>query len=291
MQDLRKVVAATDFSETSEWAALRAGMIAARHGVEGNLLHVIEPGLIEFLRSYSDEPPLLEKVREQAIALLQSLSERVARETQGRLQPTFREGRVLDEVLAASGDGALLVLGSRGLRGIHDYFLGSTARNLLYRQSGPVLVVKGPAREEYRNVLVATDFSSHSAAALQRAHRLFPDARLQAVHVVADMVDNRMSYAGVDESVLAEYRDKAKARAKMDLMDFLVKCGVNDAVSDTKVLSGNPVSALTSLASDNEADLVVVGKQGRSGLGDMVMGGVTQHLLQSDGFDVLVECL
>jgi len=57
--------------------------------------------------------------------------------------------RLLEEKVRELGDGALVVMGSHGRRGISRLLWGSKAEEVLRDCPCPVLVVKAPARKEY----------------------------------------------------------------------------------------------------------------------------------------------
>jgi len=284
------VIAASDLSDMSERVATRAARVARQIGVGGQLLHVIDANVLDAVRHWIGGAEALEKLRGQAAAVLQAQSERVAVHTGQALAPQVLEGNVLDNLLESTPEDALLVLGAKGLSALHDMMLGNTARHALYRRQGPVLVVKTEAVHDYQRVLVATDFSAHALRAVQRAQQLFPDSQLEVVHVISDLLENRMSYASVDEALIHEYQHKSRSRAEQDMLRFVNDAGIDMDRVSTRVEAGDPGRVLPALVQKLGADLIVTGKQGRTALGDRLLGSVSQHLLQESAVDVLVEC-
>jgi nucleotide-binding universal stress UspA family protein len=284
------VIAASDLSDMSERVATRAARVAGQIGVDGQLLHVIEANVLDAVRHWIGGADALEKLRGQAAAVLQAQSERVAAHTGKVLAPQVLEGNVLDSLLESTPEDALLVLGAKGQSALHDLMLGNTARHALYRRQGPVLVVKAEAGLDYQRIMVATDFSAHALRAVQRAKELFPDIQMEVVHVISNLLENRMSYTSVDEALIHEYQQKARSRAEQDMQQFINDTGIDTARVTTRVEAGDPGRVLPALVQKLGVDLIVTGKQGRTALGDRLLGSVSQHLLQESAVDVLVEC-
>jgi len=285
-----EVVAASDLSESSEQVVIRAARIAGQLGVQGQLLHVVEASVLDTVRHWIGGAEAVERLRVQAAAALQAQSERVGAVTGQSLRPQVLEGNVLASVLEWTPEDALLVLGAKGQFALRDMVLGNTARHALYGRQGPVLIVKTSAQQDYQRVMVATDFSAHSLRAMHRAQELFPKTELVVVHVIGELLENRMSYASVDEGLVHEYKLKARTRAQQDVQQFINSAGIAADRVSSRVESGDPGQVLPVLAKDLGVDLMVIGKQGRRASTDRLLGSVSQHLLQDCAVDMLVEC-
>jgi nucleotide-binding universal stress UspA family protein len=59
-----------------------------------------------------------------------------------RVRTEVRMGRPLEELLAASTDADVLIVGARGIGAVERLFLGSVAEGAVSRASVPVLVVR-----------------------------------------------------------------------------------------------------------------------------------------------------
>jgi nucleotide-binding universal stress UspA family protein len=97
---------------------------------------------------------------------------------------------------------------------------GTTVEALVRRASVPVLVVKSRPRGAYRNVVVATDFSEGSRAALEAALALLPEARVRLFHayhvhmesLVSDTTAARAAAALWDTETRSLRRRRARTR-------------------------------------------------------------------------------
>lgn len=290
MEPLQAIIAASDFSENARQAALRAALISREQKMPGRLLHVVEPALLDTLRRFAGlSEDRLHTMREQTGQSLKALADDIQQETGNALAPDLLDGQILETLAVYSDASTLVVIGAKGSHIVRDFLVGSTARRLLYKSRGPVLVVKQPARTLYRNILVATDFSDYSLHALQRCHQLFPDSQLHIAHVAGALIDNRMTYAGVADNLLDECRKQSISKAEAEMATFLQDAGIDKSQVNIMLDNGYPPLLLQQMAGQVGAELIVTGKKGQSALGDKLLGGVSQHLLQECSTDLLIQ--
>jgi nucleotide-binding universal stress UspA family protein len=126
---IKRILAATDFSEGSAEALEYAVYLSKTFGAELHLLHVLEPPFPTL------DAALLSTVRKMAerdAEKLKTLSEKVARACPA-VQSSWREGSPASEILKAAEDlsADLIVLGTHGRTGIAHAFLGSVAERVM----------------------------------------------------------------------------------------------------------------------------------------------------------------
>ena len=148
----RRILLATDGSEESELAALRAVDLAERTDSELHVVHVgvvpnfltSDPGTLGYARR------LYEQIEDESRELLRKLSWRV-KVAGGTVAGThLRMGAVDLEIVALAkeiGTG-LIVMGCRGHRGIRRAIEGSTSDAVIRHAPCPVLVVRSPEGAE-----------------------------------------------------------------------------------------------------------------------------------------------
>ena len=90
--------------------------------------------------------------------------------------------------------------------------------------------------------------------------------------------------AAVD--VVSVYRgDEAQGQATLDeIADLAADVGVT---VDTELLSGKPARSIVNYADATGADLIVVGRRGRSGVRERLLGSITERVLRRSGPPVL----
>jgi len=274
------IVAATDFSAASGLAVQRAAQLARTLGARLSVVHAMERSLMHALRDLGGG----EQVQQRLDALVDDL----AADSAGTISARILEGSVVRAVAGVASECDLLVLGARGSHKMREFALGATARRILYRSKVPTLVVRREATRAYRKVLIATDFSRQSLRAARFVVEMLTDADIMTVHVYQAPYEMSMSYADVSEEVIHEYRAKARDDGEIQMRRFIREAGLTALRTEPRLEPGYAPRVLSKLAADSDADLLVIGKQGRSRLGGLLFGSVTEHLLTEANCDVLV---
>ena len=283
------VLAAVDFSDDARRAATRAAIVATEQGARLKLLYVLSnasaASLRDLLRPHAG-------VQAQVLGGVRAMLDEVASDLAGRtgVVATLRveQGEVLPSILAAARKAALLVVGAHGWNPLRDLILGSTAERLLGRCRSAVLVVRRPARGHYRRVIVAMDFSPYSLNALAMAMRIAPGADIVLVHAFGIPFEGRLRLAGVDEERLREYRAQVRHQALSEMIATVASIKGDRTRMSHAVAHGHPPQLILAKARQLRADLVVIGRRGRSAAEDFLLGSVTRHVLSDAKCDVLV---
>jgi len=148
--DPTKILVPIDFSAASE-QALRYGLALGKEfGAEVHVAHVFDepvvpPFLMDHTASFIHTDP---KMKERCLA---SMDEHLARYDVGstKVHKHVLEGRVATTVrdFADSENADLVVIGTRGLKGLDTLLLGSTAAHVIRTAHCPVLTVREQERE------------------------------------------------------------------------------------------------------------------------------------------------
>jgi nucleotide-binding universal stress UspA family protein len=286
---VRSVTAATDFSRDATQAVRRAALLSGALPARLELLHVVDASpwaqaSALFGRKQGGKAAYLEAARRKLDATMEALENIETPSMRARADM----GNVLDEILRASAASDLLVLGARGQRRMRETLLGTTAERLLQKGRGAMLVVKEAARHAYRHVVVPIDFSADSILALEAALRLAPDATITLVHAY-DVVFEGMLWRGdVPKSTVENFRREARSDALSRLNGVATSVGLQERRFEKVVTRGYPPRVILAAAQRKKADLIAIGKQGRSMLGRLLVGSVTRHVLGECRCDVLV---
>ena len=286
MTDIRWVVAATDFSQDAVHAGTRAALVAAERGTALDLLHVVEPDSAMALRDWLAVNRDLRSLIEQQLAMQLAAQARQLAAAHGvQVRELLRFGAILKEAPQAAADAGLLVVGARGTHTLRRLTFGTTAERLMRSTATPLLVVRQEPAGPYRRVLVLTDFSPASQAALQAALVVAPGAAIHLMHVFDLPFHGKLRLAGVREEEIDAYRQQALADATRLLQDSLP--GPQAHRLHTSVLFGDVRTEALRVAAEMGADLLAVGKQGSSMLGDMFLGSTTSCMIGHAPCDVL----
>jgi universal stress protein A len=126
-------------------------------------------------------------------------------------------------------------------------------------------------------ILVPTDFSVASMRALRYAEEL---ARRFAAEIVLVHVDESLA----PSSELAETRQAAAQKELEGLVALLRERGVP---AHSVLRSGGPAEEVVATAKVENADLIVMGTHGRTGLAHVVMGSVAESVVRRSACPVL----
>lgn len=287
-RDSRRIVAATDFSGDAEKAVQRASLLASQLGVRLELLHVVSESSLDAVREWVRSPPdVADRIVADARHVLEECAASIAERTGLQVSAHVAVGGVSREILADCARAGMLVVGAHGVNVLGEAILGSTAERVVGRYRGPLLVVRGPAQEDYRNVLAAVDLVAGSENVLATAARIAPAARLSAVHAYDVPFEGALHRAGVSQKEIDEHRAQAFQKALAAISALGEK-----AVSDRHVLPvverGDPARLIVERQRSLGADLVVVGKRRRPAGEALLLGSVTRRVLAASPSDVLV---
>ena len=134
-----------------------------------------------------------------------------------------------------------------------------------------------------RRILCPLDFSAFSRHALEQGVALAREfgAEISALHVFAlsPVVQTvpAGAYLGIDPLSLSASQ---RAALTAELREFTYEVDARGVVLHTGVEDGDPVDVIVKRATDWPADLIVMGTHGRTGLGRLLLGSVTERVLR-----------
>jgi universal stress protein A len=137
-----------------------------------------------------------------------------------------------------------------------------------------------------KNILVTTDFSEYSAAALDHALSLaeIHRADVHLLHVIEERpgLSRRKS-----ESESGPARKGSEASAARQMSKFIYE-HVDEYMSIQEAIrSGTPHIEFIRYAKEHRIDLIVIATHGRTGLSHMVMGSVAERVVRHSPVPVL----
>jgi len=138
-----------------------------------------------------------------------------------------------------------------------------------------------------QHILVPTDFSEYADYALDYAIKLAKilQARLTVLYVyyLPSLALGEVSPAVLDDTLQA-METNARQQAQKALARVL-KAGIQ---GDSILVEGTPFQTIIDTAKDKEADLIVMGTHGRTGLSHVLMGSVAEKVVRLAPCPVLV---
>lgn len=142
----------------------------------------------------------------------------------------------------------------------------------------------------YRTVIVGTDGSESSYAAVDRAAAVTADAESTLVITCAYYPAGRHEVEKAQQDLGDEaYQVVGSTPAEETLRrahERAVKAGASNI--ETVATVGEPVATLRQAVSDRAADLLVVGNRGLNTLTGRIIGSVPSEVARKSGVDVLI---
>ena len=139
---------------------------------------------------------------------------------------------------------------------------------------------------QFRNILVATDFSETSEHALRYARSLAVSfgGRLHLLHVVPDPV-LASAWSEAYAYDLTALGERLRVDAERQLAEKATS--IREVGVTTEATVGNPATLIALTAEARHADVIVMGTHGRSGFTHLFMGSVAERVLRSANCPVL----
>jgi nucleotide-binding universal stress UspA family protein len=286
--EFKQIICPVDFSESSVRALACAAAIARWYDAQLTVLHVVptfesmqvrgdivEP--IHLVTPMPREQVLDEMSRFLNLATLSPRANALA-ET-GDPQAT-----IIDQALSTRAD--LIVMGTHGRRGFKRLVLGSVAEAVLREAPCPVLTVPPHARAgvsdtvTFKRILCPIDFSPSALQALGFALDLArqSDGRVTLMRVV-EWLEEEEPRASAHFNV-PEYRRYVVDDTQERLRNVVAEESRTWVEIDDLVVFGRAYREILRAAESKPADLIVMGAQGRGGLGLALFGSTTQQVVR-----------
>ena len=295
MIEFNRILCPVDFSESSTRALAHAAALAQWYDAQLTVLHV---------------PPTFDpvQVRAELGVPVQILNPITREEVVGSMRPFLKRAGVSPEahLVAEAGDASttivdqalttgadLIVIGTHGRRGFKRLLLGSVAETVLHEAPCPVLTVS-PHTEAvsadvvtFKRILCPIDFSPSSLQALGFALDLARQAGglVTLLHVIEWLPEEEpRAYAHFN---VPEVRGHMVHDARQRLRSVVAQESRAWCEIEGTVVLGRAHREILRALEATPADLVVMGSQGRGGVGLALFGSTTQQVVRNAACPVL----
>ncbi|MFI7491003.1 universal stress protein [Micromonospora echinaurantiaca] len=271
------VVVGVDGSQSALRAVRLAAAEADRRNRPLRVVHgFIWPLLHVPLRAPAGGPPG-SGLREQAERLVaEAVAEAEAAVPGLRISGEIIDGEAAAVLLGESPAAAMVVLGDRGLGGFSALLVGSVAVQVASYADCPVLVARGTDRAD-GPIVVGVDGSEMSRLAAEFA---VEEASVRGAEVLALHAYRHPVSTGPGDMQPLVY-DDSELRTEEERLVAEVTAGLADRWPDVPItrrtVRGRPAPVLTDAS--RQAQLVVVGRQGRGEFTGLLLGSVSQAVL------------
>lgn len=279
---MNTIMVATDLSERSDRALRRATLLCKQFDTELMLIHVVD----------DDQPRrIVEAESREAKAILLQTAETL-RDVDGvKCETQVIHATPFAGIVKAVEDATpdLLVIGHHRKQVLRDVFIGTTAERTIRSVSCPVLMVNASPAGKYRRVLLTTDLSGASRDALKRVPEigLSRETRNTLLYVF-DAPALRLAFnQSMPKDEREHYVADEQLNAQEDLDRFLSSLDLGNVVPMVRHEATRAQYEILEAAKATKADLIVLSTHGRTGLPKLLLGSITEQVLQSAPIDVL----
>jgi hypothetical protein len=265
---IEKLMVATDGSQYSE-SAIREAIHLAKI-CSSNLIAVsVVKTNLEF---DSVLPQFVEKAEQEAIKHLESVKAQAAKEGVNCMTIVSLSEEPYQDIVnhASKNNVDMIIMGTHGRTDMKRLMMGSVTALVIGHAPCKVLVLPLNARVECRNVLIATDGSKYSEAAASEALGI-------------------AKRCGSSLIVISVASSDAEIASAKDNVNKVSEAAEKECVKTTSVVTtGKPYEAILKTSKKENADFIIVGSHGRTGLARLLMGSVTERVIGHAETAVLV---
>ena len=284
------IVAATDFSANANRAVRQAAYLARSWDARLVIVHVFNDSAWASLKAiYSVQAWSAQEPLKTATVRLERLCRETAEEFGILVESELLRGRASQQIgqFVAACQAGLLVVGEHGENWVSDVVLGGTALKVLEAARIPVLLVRRGEPGTYRDIVIATDFSTASERGARLALQYFSPTQWVLVHAWLVPLEASLRMGGAREADIDRYRDREFTQSSVELEAFAQRCGAA-TTPELLALHGSPAAVVFEQVRARGSDLVVIGKHGGNPLDERLLGSVTQNILYHADCDVLM---
>ncbi len=269
---MKKIIVPVDFSEQSEFALEAAAALAKKLNSEIMALHMLELSPVMISSSEGYHP-------EQTFFLIKHAEKRFESFLKQdylkgiKVTPIIKHYKVFKEVneVAKETESDLIVMGSHGVDGLKEMFVGSNTERVVRNSEIPVLVIKGKIENfKIEQIVLATDFREESIAVFNKASE-FADklsATLWPVYINVPGDDFRSTKEIY--SRISKFLNKAHKGKEVEIYnDYSVERGI------------------LNYSENANADLIAIPTHGRRGISHFFMGSIGEDIANHSKIPVL----
>jgi len=266
-----RFLVATDGSEFSAAAVREAMSMAGKCGAQLHVMSLVATGV--------EHEALGESILKQELETAQAHLDGIKADADAAgvaCETHLVQGNQIDREIVELAERVradVIVMGRRGRRGLARLMLGHATAQVIGQAHCNVLVVPRAAHVEGRHLVLATDGSRFAETAAVTAGAL---AKVCGTAVTVTSVTN------------ASHSPERRAEAQAAVDRVVSHMQSQGAKADGRLLEGEPAGAIVGVARECSADLIVTGSHGRTGLERVLIGSVSERILNDTPCAVLV---
>jgi len=262
---MKKILVPTDFSEQAENAMQVAAQLAKKHDAEIYLLHLLELPLhqIDALSTHSDLPEAMFFMKLAHKRFEEVMSKDFLQDVTVHETVEFQQSFTSLIEICKTKDIDLIVMGSHGVSGLKEMFIGSNTEKVVRTSDIPVLVIKNSHENfEVNDFVFASDFQKDNKETYKQASKL-AEAFNAKMHLV--MVNTAYNFTTTED---------AKQRISEFTKDYFFDNYSVNIYNDETVEQG-----ILNFSKSVNADLIGISTHGRQGIAHFFNGSISEDLV------------
>ena len=267
IKNMKKIIVPVDFSIHSENALKTAALLAKKTNATIIALHMLDIQEVNLSESPSYQ-------QEKAVFFLKLAEKKISEFLQKdfledlKVVPLIKHYKIFSEVnqVAKEVNADLIVMGSHGVSGLKEFFMGSNTEKVIRFSEVPVFVVKKELKDtDFKDVVYATDFSEESIPAFKNMLKTL-DVFNAKKHILYVNLPN----------------ENFKTSPEMDAIahEFLIKAeGNTDRLINVNFVCERSIEkGILNFSNAVGADLITTATHGRTGLSHIFSGSISEDL-------------
>jgi nucleotide-binding universal stress UspA family protein len=275
--NIKKILVPVDFTETSDNALTSAITLAKSLKAGIILLHILDMNRDQFsiVAQTPSVPSNILELTRMIKGKMNEMKEQISKEHGIKTEATVQNGHVHSEITSFSKKNKpdLIVMGTHGVSGYKEMFIGSTAQRVVTLSDIPVITIqKSPGKAGFRNILIPIDNSLHSRQKVNLAI-ILAQAFKAKIHLVALAISK-------------EKQELKSLTVKLESVEKIIKTDKLPYVS-TIVHGSNMAKSAMNYATKNKCDLIVINTGHESKLTGIFLGAFAQQIVNHSKIPVL----
>ncbi|MFQ5786950.1 MAG: universal stress protein [Thermodesulfobacteriota bacterium] len=287
------ILAATDFSEYSKVALDICLGVARCMKTKLYVLHTIEkfPHDYRYLLSNAAHADMKQKLEDEAAKKIKAMIPGELLENED-IVPIVRFGKPFLEIIKVAKEEKVdfLAIGTHGRAGMDRVILGSVAERIVRKARCPVMVIRGRKYVGFKRIIVPIDLSDCSRIALEyavataRAHK----SKLTILHVYEEAFIEPYVNAANSEEEADEIIKEIERVNEIKYDEFLKTVDLSGVEYEKLLKKGIPETDIVEIAKEQQANLIVMGTHGRSGIKHVLIGSTAEEVVRAVHCDIII---
>lgn len=262
---MKKILVPTDFSKEAEFALKVASQFARNYGSDIYLLHLLELPIqeVDALNTYSELPSAMffMELAQQKLKTLMKSDYLEGLKVHVTIKPESAPNGIIEQCRKHKIN--MIIMGSHGVSGLKEMFIGSIAEKVVRASDIPVLVIKKDHKNfQVRDFVFASDFKKESKHTFKQAIAF------------AELMDAKLHLLMVNTINHFMTTTNAKNRINDFVKGITFKNFTITIYNDISIESG-----ILNFSSDINADLIGISTHARQGLLNFINGSISEDLV------------